>query len=224
MFGLFTQVLDSISGCTDGESNTGFWVWLLCVFTSSWYNSYLKRQTGTLGSVNLGPNAEVCEGLGGAQSTDGACAAPQHCCPGGALAARVFFHQTHHHAAVGQVRFEMWSAVRWEWWCGCGRPCSVLRAPICFNASALLKKAWTSSNSSTVHCDTVLWVLSVLQRQAEPVYLHLRNRQCEVVTCWLLCGKEQWRILAVSFAVAKAVNTSVFSKVLLIPQLHFISK
>uniref|UniRef100_A0A8C3LXD1 Dedicator of cytokinesis 7 n=1 Tax=Chrysolophus pictus TaxID=9089 RepID=A0A8C3LXD1_CHRPC len=35
------------------------------------------------------------------------CTAPQHCCPGGVLAARVFFYQTHHRAVVGQVRFEI---------------------------------------------------------------------------------------------------------------------
>lgn len=63
MFGLFTQVLDSISGCTDGESNTGLWVWLWCLFTSSWYNSYWKRQTGKLWSATLGLILKCVKGL-----------------------------------------------------------------------------------------------------------------------------------------------------------------
>lgn len=63
MFGLFTQVLDSISGCTDGESNPGLWVWLWCLFTSSWYNSYPKRQTGKLWSATLGLVLKCVKGL-----------------------------------------------------------------------------------------------------------------------------------------------------------------
>lgn len=63
MFGLFTQVLDNISGCTDGVSNTGLWVWLLCLFTSSWYKSYPNRQTGKLWSATLGLILKHVKGL-----------------------------------------------------------------------------------------------------------------------------------------------------------------
>lgn len=118
MFGLFTQVPDSISGCTDGESNTGLWVWLLCLFTSSWYKSYPKRQTRKLWSATLGLILKCVKGL------ENPWRAPEHCLPSWfgwfltGMATSLISCPTHHSAPVGEgdfwdVKCQGWGDVVW---------------------------------------------------------------------------------------------------------------
>lgn len=148
MFGLFAQVLDNISGCTDGESNTGFWVWLLCLFTSSWYNSYLKRQTGKLWSATLGLILRCTKGLEtpGAPTRDLVLDSPlSTVCLSGlggffltSVASSFIFCPIYYRALVGQVKSEMWNARDGETRCvwGSGSLCPV--------------SAWSCTSPSTL--------------------------------------------------------------------------